>query len=76
MFRGIPNPESEDTGTIDFHQVYNSFLGMYQILSSENWTDVVNTVLSSQTGVFQIVISAIFLSVWMFAGYCTHVIRY
>lgn len=31
MFRGIPDPESENTGTIDFYQVFNSFLGMYQV---------------------------------------------
>ncbi|GAA6010255.1 hypothetical protein JCM11491_005413 [Sporobolomyces phaffii] len=69
MFRGIPNPESDDTGTLDFYQVYNSFLAMYQILSSENWTDIVNTVLSSEKGVFQIVLAAMFLSAWMFFGY-------
>lgn len=90
MFRGIPDPEADSTGTIDFYQVFNSFLGMYQvrllekafsynrhtdqlleqILSSENWTDVVNTVLSSETGRLQIVLAAIFLSGWMFFGYC------
>ena len=70
MFRGIPDPESDDTGTLDFYQIYNSFLAMYQILSSENWTDIVNTALSSEEGVFQIVISAIFFSAWMFFGYC------
>ncbi|GAA5898852.1 calcium channel protein CCH1 [Sporobolomyces salmoneus] len=69
MFQGIPNPESSNTGTIDFYQIFNSFLGMYQILSSENWTDIVNTVLSSEVGVFQIVISAIFFSAWMFFGF-------
>ncbi|GAA6064276.1 hypothetical protein JCM10212_000978 [Sporobolomyces blumeae] len=69
MFRGIPDPESDNTGTMDFYQIYNSFLAMYQILSSENWTDVVNTVLSSEIGQFQIAIAAIFLSVWMFFGF-------
>ncbi|GAA5936330.1 calcium channel protein CCH1 [Sporobolomyces koalae] len=69
MFRGIPDPDSSDTGTLDFYQTFNSFLAMYQILSSENWTDILNTVLSSEKGRLQIVLAAVFLSSWMFFGY-------
>jgi len=90
MFQGIPDPDSDDTGLMNFYQVFNSFLGMYQvshylsttsnrireidsahrrkILSSENWTDVVNTVLSSEKGRLQIVLAAVFLCAWMFFG--------
>ena len=34
LFRG----ELPDTLNNNFSTIYNSFLGMYQILSSENWT--------------------------------------
>lgn len=36
-------PDMDDDGqsiAITFGDIYNSFLGMYQILSSENWTDI------------------------------------
>lgn len=40
-----------------------------QILSSENWTDVTNTVMGNQTGPLQIVLSGFFLAVWMLFSY-------
>lgn len=37
LFQGdIPH---DGKAVIDFANIYNSFLGMYQIFSSENWTD-------------------------------------
>lgn len=42
LFRG-EIPEQDSSGEdirINFKNIYNAFLGMYQILSSENWTDV------------------------------------
>ncbi|BGP38716.1 calcium channel protein [Rhodotorula kratochvilovae] len=65
FLRGIPDPESDDTGAMNYFQIYNAFLAQYQVLSSENWTDVLTTVLSSQRGQLQIALSAIFLCGWM-----------
>ena len=42
LFRG-ELPEQDDNGNtveVNFSTIYNSFLGMYQILSSENWTTI------------------------------------
>ncbi|GAA5835858.1 hypothetical protein JCM9279_002122 [Rhodotorula babjevae] len=65
FLRGIPDPDSDDTGQLNYFQIYNAFLTQYQILSSENWTDPLKTVLASQRGQVQIAISAIFLCGWM-----------
>lgn len=41
-----------------------------QILSSENWTTILQTVLASERGQFQVVVAAIFLCGWMFFSFC------
>jgi hypothetical protein len=41
-----------------------------QILSSENWTDILTTVISSEKGQFQIVVACVFLCGWMFFSFC------
>lgn len=47
LFRGmIPIYDDGDLNRISFFTIYNSFLGMYQILSSENWTDILYSVTS------------------------------
>ncbi|KAM0563811.1 hypothetical protein ACHAPJ_000017 [Fusarium lateritium] len=47
LFRGeIPKYEDGDLNRISFFTIYNSFLGMYQVLTSENWTDILYTVTS------------------------------
>ncbi|GAA5967490.1 hypothetical protein JCM11641_000565 [Rhodosporidiobolus odoratus] len=69
LLRSLPDQESDDTGVFDFHQIYNAFLGMYQILSSENWTTVLQTALASEKGLFQIVLTAVFLCGWMFFSF-------
>ena len=42
LFRGVIPAEDDSGNTIDmtFFTIYNSFLAMYQILSSENWTTI------------------------------------
>ncbi|KAI8961734.1 Ion transport protein-domain-containing protein [Daldinia sp. FL1419] len=48
LFRG-ELPLTSDDGEevrISFYNIFNSFLGMYQILSSENWTDILYDVTS------------------------------
>nr|XP_019045668.1 high-affinity cell membrane calcium channel [Kwoniella bestiolae CBS 10118]OCF24598.1 high-affinity cell membrane calcium channel [Kwoniella bestiolae CBS 10118] len=60
LFRG-----DIDGNPIDFSQTFNAFLGMYQISSSENWTDVLYNVMGSEGQFAQNWISAIFLCGWM-----------
>ncbi|EMD00729.1 hypothetical protein BAUCODRAFT_118469 [Baudoinia panamericana UAMH 10762] len=46
LFRGeIPEEDSQgNTVQVNFSTIYNSFLGMYQVLSSENWTTILYNV--------------------------------
>ncbi|KAI5294305.1 calcium channel protein [Ascosphaera acerosa] len=54
---------------IDFNNIYNSFLGMYQILSSENWTDILYAAVESTKPWNTSWISALFIIIWfMFAN--------
>ncbi|WFD06570.1 calcium channel protein [Malassezia vespertilionis] len=51
-------------------QLFNGFLGVYQIFSSENWTHVLLNVISSEKRFNQQVISGIFLVCWfIFANF-------
>ncbi|SCV68841.1 BQ2448_962 [Microbotryum intermedium] len=69
LFRGIPDPTDDDTTPMIFSTSYNSYLAVYQILSSENWTDVANNVLSAQQNVFAMAVTALFMSCWMLFGF-------
>ena len=43
LFRGVLPEIDEETGDsleVTFATIYNAFLGMYQVLSSENWTSI------------------------------------
>ncbi|KAF5864486.1 calcium channel protein [Aspergillus alliaceus] len=62
LFRGSI-PEGDDVDT-NFNNIYNSFLGMYIVLSSENWTDILYNV-TSYTYPFRTAwISATFMILW------------
>ncbi|KAI2791216.1 hypothetical protein POX_c04072 [Penicillium oxalicum] len=50
--------------TITFADIYNSFLGMYQILSSENWTDILYNATTYTVGFNTAWISAAFFIMW------------
>ncbi|KDE08247.1 hypothetical protein MVLG_01513 [Microbotryum lychnidis-dioicae p1A1 Lamole] len=69
LFRGVPDPDDSDTTPLIFSTSYNSYLAVYQILSSENWTDVANNVLSAQQNIFATAVTALFMSCWMFFGF-------
>lgn len=66
LFRGqIPDEDSsEATIVIKFSNIYNSFLGMYQILSSENWTSILYNATSYTTDLNTAWISAGFIILW------------
>ncbi|PQE25780.1 ion transporter protein [Rutstroemia sp. NJR-2017a BBW] len=46
LFRGeLPEQDLDgNTNNVNFSTIYNAFLGMYQILSSENWTGIMYTI--------------------------------
>lgn len=71
LFRGeIPVfNESGELNRISFFTIYNSFLGMYQILSSENWTDILYSVTSYAHGYKTGWIGATFLIGWFTLSY-------
>jgi hypothetical protein len=60
-------PDKDPTGAtimIKFSNIYNSFLGMYQILSSENWTTILYNATSYTTNYNTAWISAAFIILW------------
>lgn len=66
LFRGwipIQNPDGSPL-RVTFYQIYNSFLGMYQILSSENWTTILYSVTMTTVGTHASWISATFFIMW------------
>lgn len=66
LFRSqIPKADPDGNAiTITFADIYNSFLGMYQILSSENWTTILYNV-TAYTHPFETAwISAAFIVLW------------
>ncbi|KAG5930018.1 hypothetical protein E4U42_003321 [Claviceps africana] len=71
LFRGqIPKyDEGGDLIEISFFSMYNSFLGMYQILSSENWTQILYSVTSHLKEFHTAWIGAIFLIGWFILAF-------
>lgn len=71
LFRGeIPlTDDSGDNIYITFHTIWNSFLGMYQVLSSENWTTILYTVTSYTTVWNTSWIGAMFLVGWFILAF-------
>ncbi len=55
---------------MDFRNVYNSFLGVYQLCSSENWTTVLYSAATSEVPFGQVVLTVVYLSFWLLFSYC------
>ncbi|CAK7567807.1 MAG: calcium channel protein [Sporothrix epigloea] len=71
LFRGeitSQDPSGNDI-QITFATIFNSFLGMYQILSSENWTEVLYSVTGFTTRLDTAWIGAVFLIGWFILSY-------
>lgn len=66
IFRGEIPAEDENQNTIQvtFFTIYNSFLGMYQILSSENWTTILYNVTAYEVQSHTAWIGAAFCILW------------
>ncbi|KAF2472109.1 calcium channel-like protein subunit Cch1 [Lindgomyces ingoldianus] len=70
LFRGEIIPQPGETVQISFFTIYNSFLGMYQILSSENWTTILYNVTSYEKYYNTSWIGASFCILWfIFANF-------
>jgi hypothetical protein len=70
LFRG-ELPETDSYGNVirvTFFNVYNAFLGMYQILSSENWTIILYNITSFDTARNTAWIGAVFFISWFILG--------
>ncbi|KAJ3843127.1 Ion transport protein-domain-containing protein [Lentinula raphanica] len=50
---------------VNFGQLYNAFLGVYQVFSSENWTDVLYNAGQAELKLGQTVLVVIFISMWL-----------
>lgn len=62
-------PQSGDT-EMTFYQMWNSLLGIYQVFSSENWTDVLYAGTAAEAAYSQAWIAALFLAGWfVFANF-------
>lgn len=58
------------TATMNFGQLFNSFLAVYQIFSSENWTTVLYNATDAELALGQAVIVCTFLSCWLLFANC------
>ena len=70
LFRG-ELPPLDPYGTVikvNFSTIYNAFLGMYQILSSENWTTIVYDITAYDTRLKTAWIGALFFVGWFILG--------
>ena len=56
--------------SIDFGTLYNTFLAIYQVFSSENWTDVLYLASVPEVPLRQAAITVIFIAGWMFFANC------
>ena len=62
LFRGeIPETDDGETVRVPFNDIWNSFIGMYVIFSSENWTEIMYTVTGYQKA---------FGTAWIGASFC------
>jgi len=72
LFRGeIPEQDKDgETIRVPFFDIYNSFLGMYQIFSSENWTSILYGVTNYQQRFGISWIGASFCILWFIFANC------
>ncbi|KAI6779097.1 Calcium-channel protein-like protein [Emericellopsis cladophorae] len=70
LFRGeLPVFDDGELVRASFYTIYNSFLGMYQILTSENWTDILFSVTGYLTERETAWIGATFLIGWFILSF-------
>ncbi|KAJ3558247.1 hypothetical protein NM688_g1042 [Phlebia brevispora] len=57
---------SQDGQLVDWGEIFNAFLGIYQVFSSENWTDVLYGSAQPEIPLRQSALVVLFISGWMF----------
>lgn len=67
LFRG--DIAEGGTTNVTFANIFNSFLGMYQIFSSENWTAILYSITAANTEWNTAWIGAMFCILWFILGY-------
>lgn len=75
LFRGEipaqpPGSSNNDFIPVTFFTIFNSFLGMYQILSSENWTSIMYNITNYDVYQNTAWIGAAFCIIWFILGNC------
>ncbi|KAJ6570981.1 Ion transport protein-domain-containing protein [Mycena vulgaris] len=55
----------EESETMNFGTMFNSFLAVYQVFSSENWTTILYSAAGAETAFGQSAITVLFISGWM-----------
>ncbi|GAA95757.1 uncharacterized protein L969DRAFT_15676 [Mixia osmundae IAM 14324] len=70
MLRGVIPAQDENGNDIEhtFFQLYNGFLSIYQIFSSENWTDVLNAANAATAVHRQAILASVLLAGWFFVS--------
>ncbi|KAF9431383.1 calcium channel protein [Entomortierella beljakovae] len=53
--------QGEDPPAMTFQDFYVSYLGMYQLFSGENWTDILYSVMSAEAQSRQVIIATVFI---------------
>jgi hypothetical protein len=72
MFRGdLPRGEP-----MNFGQIFTSFLAVYQVFSSENWTNLLYSTASAEALFGQIPFLTLFLVAWFFIANCACILYY
>ncbi|KAH7326761.1 Ion transport protein-domain-containing protein [Stachybotrys elegans] len=70
LFRGdIPIHDDGDFNQVSFYSLWNSFVGIYQVLTSENWTSVLYGVTGYLTPYGTSWIGAVFLIGWFILSF-------
>lgn len=62
--------QQTDDRFITWGEVFNAFLGTYQIFSSENWTNVLYDAAMAEVPLRQSAIVILFISGWFFFANC------
>ena len=55
---------------MNFGQIYTSFIAMYQVFSSENWTDILYSTGSAEAPLGQTALAVLFFVAWFFLANC------
>lgn len=66
LLRGYMGPDE----MINFGNIYNAFLGMYQIFTAENWTTLLYAAAIASQPVRQSIVVILFITGWILFANC------